>query len=175
MNKDIATNLCSSNICTSDINNVSAFSNSEGKQKIVYNYLHKINQYWFIQLLEFLLYTPPSCYCVSNSLCYSVCFALIFGMLLFYRGRTAHGVLWCQNICAHMQACVHVLCLPLYWLADLVALGFSALAAVPLIGIFNSQKCDVNPQPNIRGIGPLVSRTSGNRHSVMHIWMHNWN
>ena len=38
-----------------------------------------------------------------------------------------------------------------------------------LIGIFESPKCDVNPQPNTRGIGPLVGRTSGNRHSVMHV------
>ena len=37
------------------------------------------------------------------------------------------------------------------------------------IGIFESPKCDVNPQPNTRGIGPLVGRTSGNRHSVMHV------
>ena len=36
------------------------------------------------------------------------------------------------------------------------------------IGIFESPKCDVNPQPNTRGIGPLVGRTSGNRRSVMH-------
>ena len=38
-----------------------------------------------------------------------------------------------------------------------------------LIRIFESPKCDVNPQPNIRGIGPLVGRTSGNRRSVMHV------
>ena len=38
-----------------------------------------------------------------------------------------------------------------------------------LIGIFESPKCDVNPQPNTRGIGPLVGRTSGNRRSVMHV------
>ena len=37
------------------------------------------------------------------------------------------------------------------------------------IGIFESPKCDVNPQPNTRGIGPLVGRTSGNRRSVMHV------
>ena len=37
------------------------------------------------------------------------------------------------------------------------------------IGIFESPKCDVNPQPNTRGIGPLVGRTSGYRHSVMHV------
>ena len=37
------------------------------------------------------------------------------------------------------------------------------------IGIFESPKCDVNPQPNTRGIGPLVGRTSGNRSSVMHV------
>ena len=40
-----------------------------------------------------------------------------------------------------------------------------------LIGIFESPKCDVNPQPNTRGIGPLVGRTSGNRRSVMHVFM----
>ena len=37
------------------------------------------------------------------------------------------------------------------------------------IGIFESPKCDVNPQPNTRGIWPLVGRTSGNRRSVMHV------
>ena len=37
------------------------------------------------------------------------------------------------------------------------------------IGIFESPKYYVNPQPNTRGIGPLVGRTSGNRHSVMHV------
>ena len=37
------------------------------------------------------------------------------------------------------------------------------------IGIFESPKCDVNPQPNTRGIGPLVGRTSGYRCSVMHV------
>ena len=37
------------------------------------------------------------------------------------------------------------------------------------IGIFESPKCDVNPQPNTRGIGSLVGRTSGNRRSVMHV------
>ena len=37
------------------------------------------------------------------------------------------------------------------------------------IGIFESPKCDVNPQPNTRGIGPLVGRTSGNRRRVMHV------
>ena len=37
------------------------------------------------------------------------------------------------------------------------------------IGIFNSPKCDVNPQPNTRGIGPLVGRTSGTRRNVMHV------
>ena len=37
------------------------------------------------------------------------------------------------------------------------------------IGIFESPKYDVNPQPNTRGIGPLVGRTSGNRRSVMHV------
>ena len=42
--------------------------------------------------------------------------------------------------------------------------------ACPLtIGIFESPKCDVNSQPNTRGIGPLVGRTSGNRRSVMHV------
>ena len=35
--------------------------------------------------------------------------------------------------------------------------------------IFESRKCDVNPQPNARSIGPLVGRTSGNRRSVMHV------
>ena len=35
------------------------------------------------------------------------------------------------------------------------------------IDIFESPKCDVNPQPITRGIGPLVGRTSGNRRSVM--------
>ena len=38
-----------------------------------------------------------------------------------------------------------------------------------VIGIFESPKCDVNPQPNTRGIGPLVGRTSGNRRSAMHV------
>ena len=37
------------------------------------------------------------------------------------------------------------------------------------IGIFESPKCDVNPQSNTRGIGPLVGRTIGNRRSVMHV------
>ena len=37
------------------------------------------------------------------------------------------------------------------------------------IRIFEPPKCDVNPQPNTRGIGPLVGRTSGNRRSVMHV------
>ena len=37
------------------------------------------------------------------------------------------------------------------------------------IGIFESPKCDVNPQRNTRGIGPLVGRTSGNRRSVMYV------
>ena len=36
------------------------------------------------------------------------------------------------------------------------------------IGIFEYPKCDVNPQPNTQGIGPLVDRTSGNRRSIMH-------
>ena len=35
--------------------------------------------------------------------------------------------------------------------------------------MFESPKCDVNPQPNTRGIGPLVGRTSGYRRSVMHV------
>ena len=35
--------------------------------------------------------------------------------------------------------------------------------------MFESPKCDVNPQPNTRGIGPLVDRTSGYRHYVMHV------
>ena len=35
--------------------------------------------------------------------------------------------------------------------------------------MFEYPKCDVNPQPNTRGIGPLVGRTSGNRRSVMHV------
>ena len=38
------------------------------------------------------------------------------------------------------------------------------------IGIFESPKCDVNLQPNTRGIGPLVGITSGNRRSVMHVF-----
>ena len=42
------------------------------------------------------------------------------------------------------------------------------------IGIFESPKCDVNPQPNTRGIGPLVGRTSGNRRSVMHVCSDNF-
>ena len=37
------------------------------------------------------------------------------------------------------------------------------------IGIFESPKCDVNPQPITRGIGPLVGRTSCYRRSVMHV------
>ena len=37
------------------------------------------------------------------------------------------------------------------------------------IGIFNSPKCDVKPQPNTWGIWPLVGRTSASRRSVMHI------
>ena len=37
------------------------------------------------------------------------------------------------------------------------------------IGIFESPKCDVNPQPNTQGIGPLVGRTSRYRRSVMHV------
>ena len=37
------------------------------------------------------------------------------------------------------------------------------------IGIFEPPKCDVNPQPNTWGIGPLVGRTTGNRCSVMHV------
>ena len=37
------------------------------------------------------------------------------------------------------------------------------------IGMFESPKCDVNPQPNTQGIGPLVGRTSGNHRSVMHV------
>ena len=39
------------------------------------------------------------------------------------------------------------------------------------IGIFESPNCDVNPQPNKQGIGPLVGRTSGNHHSVMHVFV----
>ena len=38
-----------------------------------------------------------------------------------------------------------------------------------VIGIFESQKCDVNPQPNTLSIGPLVGRTSGNHRSVMNV------
>ena len=45
--------------------------------------------------------------------------------------------------------------------------GMSILTFI--IGIFNSSNYDVNPQPNTRGIGPLVGRTSGNRRSVMHV------
>ena len=37
------------------------------------------------------------------------------------------------------------------------------------IEIFNSPKYDVNAQPNTRGIGPLVGRTSRYRRSVMHV------
>ena len=37
------------------------------------------------------------------------------------------------------------------------------------IGIFEPPKCDVNPQPNTRGIGSLVGRTSGYRRSVMRV------
>ena len=37
------------------------------------------------------------------------------------------------------------------------------------IGIFNSPKYDVSPQPNTRDIGPLVGRTSGDRHGIMHV------
>ena len=37
------------------------------------------------------------------------------------------------------------------------------------IGIFNSPKYDINPQPNTRGNGPLVGRTSGNCRSVTHV------
>ena len=37
------------------------------------------------------------------------------------------------------------------------------------IGMFGSPKYDVNPQPNTRGIGPLVGRTSRYRRSVMHV------
>ena len=49
---------------------------------------------------------------------------------------------------------------------DLVILPyFKAIS----IGIFESPKCDVNPQPNTRGIGPLVGRTSRYRRSVMHV------
>ena len=44
-----------------------------------------------------------------------------------------------------------------------------ALSNYMCIGIFESPKCDVNPQPNTRGIGPLVGRTSGNHRSVMHV------
>ena len=44
-----------------------------------------------------------------------------------------------------------------------------ALADVWSIGMFESPKCDVNPQPNTQGIGPLVGRTSGYRRSVMHV------
>ena len=35
--------------------------------------------------------------------------------------------------------------------------------------MFESPKCDVNPQPNTRGIGPLIGRTSGSRRRVMHV------
>ena len=38
-----------------------------------------------------------------------------------------------------------------------------------IIGICNSPKCDVNPQPTTQSIWPLVGRTSGNCRSVMHI------
>ena len=38
-----------------------------------------------------------------------------------------------------------------------------------IIGMFESPKCDVNPQPYTRGIGPLVGRTSGYRRSVVHV------
>ena len=37
------------------------------------------------------------------------------------------------------------------------------------IGMFESPKCDVNPQPNTQGIRPLVGRTSCYRRSVMHV------
>ena len=40
-----------------------------------------------------------------------------------------------------------------------------------VIGIFESPKCDVNPQPNTRGIKPLVGRTSDSRGSVMHVFV----
>ena len=46
----------------------------------------------------------------------------------------------------------------------LIILGFNSA-----IGMFESPKCDVNPQPNTRGIGPLVGRTSGYHRSVMHV------
>ena len=37
------------------------------------------------------------------------------------------------------------------------------------IGIFNSPKHDINPQPYTPGNGQLVCRTSGNCRSVMHV------
>ena len=37
------------------------------------------------------------------------------------------------------------------------------------IGMFESPNCEVNPQPNTRGIRPLVGRTSGKCRSVMHV------
>ena len=42
-------------------------------------------------------------------------------------------------------------------------------AHLEVIGVSESLKCDVNPQPNTQGIGPLVGRTSGNHRSVMHV------
>ena len=47
--------------------------------------------------------------------------------------------------------------------------GLILMALMYSIGIFESPKCDVNPQPNTRGIGALVGRTSRYRRSVMHV------
>ena len=62
-----------------------------------------------------------------------------------------------------MYSCV--ICIQL----KIVCIQLKIVVIVRIIGIFESPKCDVNPQPNTRGIGPLVGRTSGNRRSVMHV------
>ena len=46
---------------------------------------------------------------------------------------------------------------------------FTTESGIFPIGMFESPKCDVNPQPNTRGMGSLVGRTSGNRRSVMYV------
>ena len=73
--------------------------------------------------------------------------------------RRSHGLF---NILRQPQCIKNTKLMPTTYTINIYYKSF------PSIGIFESPKCDVNPQPNTRGIGPLVGRTSGNRRSVMH-------
>ena len=77
--------------------------------------------------------------------CMLLCFALSYFIFLH---PFVYRVCSCSACLSGVSTCIHVLM---------------------CIGIFNSPKYDVNPQPNTQGIRPLVGRNSGNCRSVMHV------